>query len=175
VHQLVEAFRILAADGDLPGLRLKAAGYLGPADRPYLQEIQSQLQSWGLAERFEYAGELSRDEKIAFLQSLDVMAAPAVYPESKGLTVLEAWANGVPTVLPNHGTFPEMVAETGGGLLHEPCDAASLAAGLTKILRDREFAAECGRRAQRVVHRHYTAERMAGQTLELYQSLCPPS
>ena len=71
----------------------------------------------GLAERFEYLGELDRPAKIAFLQSLDVLAAPAVYPESKGLSVLEAWANGVPAVLPAHGAFPEMVADTGGGLL----------------------------------------------------------
>ncbi len=128
LHELVEAVPILAADGELPGLRLKAAGYLGPADRPYLREIQSQLQSWGLADRFEYVGELSRDEKIAFLHSLDVMSVPTTYHESKGLSILEALANAVPVVLPAHGTFPELVADTGGGLLSEPGDAADLAA-----------------------------------------------
>ena len=40
LHHLVEAFRILAADEELPSLRLRAAGYLGPADRGYSAKIQ---------------------------------------------------------------------------------------------------------------------------------------
>ena len=99
-------------------MRLHAAGYLAAADKPYLAEIEAQDQAWGLADRFAYLGELDRAGKIAFLQSLDVMSVPTVYRESKGLSVLEAMANGVPVVLPDHGTFPELIDDTGGGLLH---------------------------------------------------------
>ncbi|MGE0609206.1 MAG: glycosyltransferase family 4 protein [Pirellulales bacterium] len=117
LHHLVEAFRILCQDKSLPPLCLKAAGYLGSSDKPYLKELQRQLKKWGLADRFEYAGEPDRNEKIRFLQSLDVMSLPTVYHESKGLSVIEAWANAVPLVLPAHGTFPELVADTGGGAI----------------------------------------------------------
>ena len=64
-----------------------------------------------MADRFEYVGELDRAGKIAFLQSLDVLCLPSMIRESKGLPVLEAWASGVPAVLPDHGAFSEMVAE----------------------------------------------------------------
>ena len=123
---LAEAFRLLVEEGGIPSVRLMAAGYLGAGDRPYLETIRSQLAEWGLADRFEYVGELDRAEKIAFLQSLDVMSVPTVYPESKGLSILEAWANAVPVVLPDHGVFPELIEDTGGGLLCEPSDPASL-------------------------------------------------
>jgi glycosyltransferase involved in cell wall biosynthesis len=171
LHQLVEAFRILAADGDLPGLRLKAAGYLGPADRPYLQQIQSQLQSWGLAERFEYAGELSRDEKIAFLQSLDVMSVPTTYRESKGLSILEALANAVPVVLPAHGTFPELVADTGGGLLSTPGSAADLAQKIKQLLSDPAQASAMGLSGHRAVVERYNDRVMAQRTLGVYEQI----
>jgi len=171
LHLLAEAFESLAAQDGLPGLRLVAAGYLDPADRPYLAAIQSRLAERGLAGQFEYAGSPDRAGKIALLQSFDVMCVPTVYPESKGLYALEAWANGVPTVLPAHGAFPEMVADTGGGLLAAPNDPSSLAQSLRRLILDRHLAAECGRKAQQAVYDRYHAERMARQTIELYQAL----
>ena len=54
--------------------------------------------------------------------------------ESKGLAVLEAWANGVPAVLPAHGAFPELLADTGGGLLYAAGNPAALAAGLRQMI-----------------------------------------
>ena len=89
-----------------------------------------------LAGRFKYLGELDRAQKIAFLQSLDVFSTPTVYRESKGLPALEAMANAVPVVLPDHGSFSEMIADTGGGLLCRPHDPADLAEKLAELLRD---------------------------------------
>ena len=115
LHQLVAALAILAADPDLPPVRVQAAGYLDAADCPYLADIQRRVAAGGLSDRFEYLGEVDHKGKSAFLQSLDLFCLPTVYRESKGLSLLEAWANGVPAVLPAHGAFPEMVADTGGG------------------------------------------------------------
>jgi glycosyltransferase involved in cell wall biosynthesis len=171
LHQLLDAWRLLADDADMPLLRVRAAGYLDPADRPYLADLQRKLAAWGLADRFEYVGEPDRAAKIAFLQSLDVLSVPTVYRESKGLYVFEAWANAVPVVLPAHGAFPEMVADTGGGLLCEPGDAASLAAQLKQMTVQPQFAAECGRRAQEAVRQRYHDGLMAQRTMALYEQL----
>jgi glycosyltransferase involved in cell wall biosynthesis len=172
LHLLAEAFRLLCEDPDLPALRLRAAGYLDQADRPYLKQIEVRLAEWGLAERFAYLGELDRAGKIAFLQSLFVLSVPTVYRESKGLSVLEGWANAVPAVLPAHGTFPELIADTGGGLLCEPNDPAALAELLKRLIQQPDFAAECGRRAQQIIHQRYTAEVMAQRTIRWYRNVC---
>jgi glycosyltransferase involved in cell wall biosynthesis len=173
LHLLLEAVHLLAAEPGVPAFRVRAAGYLDPGDRPYLADLLRQAAAWGLGQRFEYLGELDRPAKIAFLESLDVLAAPSVLPESKGLVVLEAWASGVPAVLPAHGAFPEMIADTGGGLLFAPGSAAELAAALARTLREPRLAEACGRQAQQAVHQRYTAERMAWQTRELYGRLAP--
>jgi len=169
LHQLAEAFCLLAEDRDLPPTRLVAAGYLGDADRPYLRQIEARVGERGLADRFRYLGEVDRAEKIAFLQSLDLLSMPAVYREPKGLPVLEAWANGVPVVVPAHGVFPELIADTGGGVLYEPHDAASLAAALGRLIEDPQEAAACGRRGHQAVAERYHAELMARRTIAVYE------
>jgi glycosyltransferase involved in cell wall biosynthesis len=171
LHQLAAALAILAADANLPPVQVWAAGYLDAADRPYFTKIRRQIVEAGLGDRFHYVGPLDRAAKIAFLQSLDLFCLPTVYRESKGLSVFEAWANAVPAVLPAHGAFPEMVADTGGGVLCEPNDPAALAAALKRMLWDIPFAAECGRRAQQAVHERYNAKMMARKMIEVYEGV----
>ncbi|MBL9093189.1 MAG: glycosyltransferase family 4 protein [Planctomycetaceae bacterium] len=171
LHLLAEAFRLLQERRDLPPLRLVAAGYLGGADKPYLAKIKGQFQAWGLADKFRYAGEPDRDEKIRILHSFDVMSVPAVYRESKGLSILEALANGVPVVQPAHGSYPEIIADTGGGILHEPENPRDLADKLAELIRDRSRLRELGKRGHAAIHDRYDDRRMARRTIELYRSL----
>jgi glycosyltransferase involved in cell wall biosynthesis len=171
LHVLLEAIQLLAADQGLPPFRVLAAGYLGSADQPYLKRISDDVQQRGLGDRFAYLGELSRSDKLAFFQSLDVMTMPTLYRESKGLPVLEAWANAIPVVVPEHGAFPEMMADTGGGLMFKPGDARSLAERLAELLSAPEQAAEYGRRGQEAVRQRHRAELMAQRTIALYRSL----
>jgi glycosyltransferase involved in cell wall biosynthesis len=171
LHLLVEAAEKLAANNSLPPFEIHAAGYLGGGDRPYLAEIERRVARGPLAGRFTYHGELDRAQKIEFLQSLDLLALPTVYRESKGLPVLEAWANAIPVVLPAHGAFPEMIADAGGGLLHEPLSADHLAEQLAALLSRPDHAAELGRRGQQAVADRYQASQMAERTLDLYHRL----
>jgi glycosyltransferase involved in cell wall biosynthesis len=175
LHLLVEACELLAKRNDVPPFVVHAAGYLGTNDRPYLERLESRAASGALAGRFNYLGELNRDQKIKFLQSLNVMSVPTVYRESKGLPALEAMANAVPVVLPDHGSFTEMIADTGGGLLCRPHDPADLAEKIAQLLRDSRRAAELGGAGQRAVHDRYHAGAMAQQTLALYQHLVTSS
>lgn len=173
LHLLADAFSLISED--IPAPRLVVAGYLADADRPYLAEISSRLAARGMEGRFEYRGCLRREEKIAFLQSLDVMCLPTMLPESKGLPVLEAWANGVPVVVSDHGALAELVRDIGGGLLVEPNNPAALAAAIRELVQDPTPAAALGRRGQMAVHSRYHAERMARDTIELYRRISGPA
>ena len=169
LHHLVAAMELLLEDSSLPPVRLRVAGYLSPADRGYFEAITARARRWRFADRFEYAGAPSRQEKIAFLQSLDVMSVPTVYRESKGISALEALANAVPVVLPAHGAFPELVEDTGGGLLFRPGDPHDLAQTLKRLIERPDLAADLGRAGQKAVRERYSAEVMARQTRRLYE------
>ena len=171
LHLLIEACELLAQRADAPPFVLHAAGYLGAGDRPYFEKLAARVQAGPLAGRFEYFGELDRPQKIAFLQSLDVFSVPTVYRESKGLPALEAMANGVPVVLPDHGSFSEMVADTGGGLLCRPHDPADLAEKLAELLANPLRATQLGLAGQQAIQDRYHAAKMARQTSALYHTL----
>jgi glycosyltransferase involved in cell wall biosynthesis len=160
-------------DPQLPPLRLRVAGYLGELDRPYFEKIQERVRTWREPHRFEHLGEVDRASKIRFLQSLDVLSVPTVYRESKGLPALEALANAVPVVMPAHGAFPELIADTGGGVLHEPENPIDLAAQLKRLLLDPGHAQALGRAGQQAVRDRYNAAEMAQRTAELYAKLLP--
>ena len=140
-----------------PAISAKATGRI-------LKQLEARAAAGPLAGRFKYLGELDRAEKIAFLQSLDVLSTPTVYRESKGLPALEAMANAVPVVLPDHGSFTEMIADTGGGLLHRPHDPADLADKLAELLRD-PVRRQLGLAGQQAIHDRYHAAAMARKRL----------
>ena len=155
-------------------VRVRAAGYLGPADRSYLERVREELRAFGVpGDVFEYVGEVTRAEKIAFLRTLHVLSVPTEYVESKGFYVLESLAAGVPVVQPAHGSFPELLAATGGGLLYDPRSPETLAGTLARLMDDepqRRRLAEQGRAA---VQASFTADRAADAMWRLYERLAP--
>lgn len=171
LHLLAEAYRRLRTDYGFEGLRLEAAGYLPVEHRHYLESIEHQMQEWGYGAEFHYRGTLDREQKVEFLAGLDLLSVPSPYKEPKGLYLLEAMASGVPVVSPAHGSFPEVLEKSGGGLLFEPDDAASLAEKLALLVRDRELRLALGQRAYDGVRAHYTAAKMVDETLEAYERL----
>ena len=179
LNVLADAYRRLRSGGELSngaagnsrGWRLEAAGYLAPEHKKYLDDIEHEMKAAGLGDEFNYRGVVDRDQKISFLQGLDVLSVPATYDEPKGMFLLEAMACGIPVVQPRRGGFTEVVEKTGGGLLVRPDDAASLAAGLLEIYRDSSLAKRLGESGFQKVREHYSVGRMADRALEVYEGL----
>jgi glycosyltransferase involved in cell wall biosynthesis len=169
LHVLAEAFRILCQTPGTPPCRLRVSGWLGENNRPYFEDIQRRIKEWGLADVFEHTESPDHASKVRFFQAIDVLSVPTTYREPKGLYVLEALANGVPVVQPRHGSFPELVAATGGGLLVNPDDPEDLARTLHQILENIPQREELARQGKEAVHQRFTAERMAAETAAVYR------
>ena len=169
LHLLVEACEKLVAENRQ--FELHVAGYLGASDRDYFNQILARVENGPLSKQFFYHGEPDRNEKMEFLHSLDLFSTPTIYRESKGLPALEALASGVPVVLPNVGSFPEIVAKTDGGILHQYGDSGDLALKLLQLLDDTTLAERLGNCGFSAIRKEYTAEIMADATALLYRSL----
>jgi glycosyltransferase involved in cell wall biosynthesis len=169
LHILVEAFRLLHRQAGVPPCRLHVSGWLGDNHRPYFEGLRQQLAEAGLLEHFAHHESPDHTSKVQFLQSLDVLSVPTTYREPKGLYVLEALANGVPVVQPRHGSFPELLRATGGGLLTAPNDPEDLARTLRLLMDNRAHRDELGRKGKEAVHQHFHAERMARDTEAVYR------
>jgi glycosyltransferase involved in cell wall biosynthesis len=171
LHVMAEAYRRLRSRPGIADSRLLVAGYLAGEHREYLEGIKASIEAWGLEREFEYRGELDRAQKIAFLNSIDVLSVPATYAEPKGIFLLEAMANGVPVVQPRRGAFPEIVSTTGGGIIVEADDPDALADGWLALWGDPSRAAALGAAGAAGVRQHYTVGRMAEIAESVYQDL----
>jgi glycosyltransferase involved in cell wall biosynthesis len=173
LHTLIEAFRILRTRDLVPGVRLRIAGAQLRDDRSYVQDQRERLREHGLLEDVEFLPNIDREQKLEFLSSLSVLSVPATYGESFGLYVIEALAAGVPVVQPRHGAFPELVEDTGGGLLCAPDDPESLAEGLASLLNDEREARARGERGRDAVMDRFTSEHMARQVEKVCMMVAP--
>jgi glycosyltransferase involved in cell wall biosynthesis len=167
-HALADAFRLLRQKPGTESCRLHASGWLGNNNRAYYEGVVRGLKDAGLGDHYHHADSPDHDSKVRFLHGIDVLSVPTVYREPKGLYVLESLANGVPVVQPRHGSFPELIEATGGGLLVRPEDPADLAEALYQLYRNPAHAGELGRKGKEAVHARFHADRMAGETAAVY-------
>ena len=163
---LVAAFIALKKRGTIPGLKLRCAGSMTAGDAIYVEKLQARLAAAGLAADAEFLPNVSREEKIGFLESLTVFSVPATYSEAFGLYVIEALGAGVPVVLPKASAFPEIIEATNGGRLFdlgasEQENAASLADALEALLTNPEEARALGGQGRSAVHNAFTIEKLA--------------
>lgn len=165
---LVDAFALLLEKNTVPDLRLRVAGVMLREDRALVEELRARLRATGHAERAEFLPNVTRQQKLDLLHSLSVLSVPATYGESFGLYVLEAWAAGTPVAQPRIGPFPDLIAATGGGLLCEPDDPASLAEALEQLLLDGERAQRMADAGRAACLTHFTSERMARE----FEAVC---
>ncbi|MEV4373441.1 glycogen synthase [Nonomuraea sp. NPDC049637] len=125
---------------------------------------------------------LPKPEVIQLLTHASVFVCPSVY-EPMGIVNLEAMACETPVVATATGGIPEVVADGETGLLvpidqgpdgtpHDPeAFAADLAERVNALLADPARAAEMGRAGRARAVEHFSWERIARRTLDLYASL----
>ena len=116
---------------------------------------------------------------LSLYQSAAVVATPSVYKdmygkeqpytELLGLTSLEAMACGVPVVVSNAGSLPEIVTAGETGYIVPPGDPAALREMIDRLLADSAERNRLGANARAVVEERFTWHKTALRCLEIYQ------
>jgi glycosyltransferase involved in cell wall biosynthesis len=171
---VVDTFIELRRRGRVPDLKLHVGGGCGPSDELVVAEQKRELESVGLLGDARFFPNVTREQKLDFLRGLTVFSTPALYGEAFGLYVIEALAAGVPVVQPRHGGFPEIIEQTGGGLIAEP-NASALADAIESLLLDPARARALGEAGRKVVQERFSIQAMAGQTVTTYAELLAAS
>lgn len=171
LHLLVDAFIELKKRGRIPDLRLRLAGSKTQAEERFVREQQHKLAAAGLTDCVDWLFNVTLEEKVRFLHTLDVLSVPTTYAESFGLYVLESWAAGVPVVQPRTGAFPELIGMTNAGVLYDPNDVASLTNALEILLLRGDDARAMGQNGRKAVRDYFNVERMARQMAAMYEGL----
>jgi phosphatidylinositol alpha-mannosyltransferase len=131
---LLKAFEILGPQR--PGLRLLIAG---PAADP--EEVLYRVPA-GLRDRVALLGQVSEEDKVRVLHSVDLFCSPNTGGESFGIVTAEAMAAGVPIVASDIEAFRQVLRHGEAGELFTAGDAADLARAAGRLFDDAARRAE---------------------------------
>ena len=159
---LLKAFETLGAQR--PGLRLLLAGRTGDPE-----EVLSRVPA-ALRDRVVLLGQVSEDDKIRLLHSVDVFCSPNTGGESFGIVTAEAMAAGVPIVASDIDAFRQVLRGGEAGELFTTGDAAELAAAAGRLLDDPQRRTELSAAALAAVA-EYDWSVVAGQVLSVYETV----
>ena len=106
-----------------------------------------------------FHGRISPAEVKELLRAGAVAALPARWYENQPLSVLDAYACGVPVVGSNLGGIPELIEDRVDGYLVPPDDPAELGSRLRAIADSAGGAYEMGLRGRRKMEEQFSVER----------------
>jgi glycosyltransferase involved in cell wall biosynthesis len=100
-------------------------------DGPELATLRRRASS-----RILFEGHVGRDRVQAAMQTARFLVLPSLWYEGLPMTVIEAFANGLPVVASRLGALPELIEDGVTGCLFAPGDVSALAAATNELLRD---------------------------------------
>lgn len=124
----IRAFEIVQAT--FPQARLTLAGS-GPEE----SRLRKFVSENGLGEVVCFTGRLERDAMAAFYRSADIMLNPSL-ADNMPISMLEAWATGIPVVSTNVGGIPYLAQDGITATLVPPADAPAMAQACLALLSD---------------------------------------
>jgi L-malate glycosyltransferase len=157
VANTLEAFRLVAAR--VPDATLTLAG--GGSEEPSLRRLAAPL-----GERVRFVGSVPPDRMADVYAACDVFLNSSVV-DNQPISILEAFAAGLPVVSTPTGGIATMVRDGDTGLLVRADDPAAMAAAVTSLLGDAERACAMARRARAAVER-FTWARVGDAWAEVY-------
>ncbi|WP_168222149.1 glycosyltransferase [Aquisphaera giovannonii] len=160
---LIRGFSRITDHAPAPHLLLVGDG----TERPRLQHLADQLK---ISDRVHFAGYQSQPERF-----LGVMNVFALTSRSEGmpLSILEAWAAGLPVVASNVGGIPKLIVDGQTGLLFESGEETALADALSRLLTNTLEAARIGEAGRQHVRSRFDVEVMARNYGAHYEAFLP--
>jgi glycosyltransferase involved in cell wall biosynthesis len=144
------------------GVALKIAAKVDRADATYWRDVIAPMIA-AHSNNVEFIGEISEEQKSAFLGNARGLLFPIDWPEPFGLAMIEAMACGTPVVAYRCGSVPEVVDEGVTGFIVNDMEAA-----VSAVLQIDKLDRHAVRR--RFAER-FTVERMARDYVDVYRRL----
>jgi glycosyltransferase involved in cell wall biosynthesis len=146
----------------LDGIPLTIVG-----DGPLRQLVQSSVLRLRRAS-IRFMGFQQRDVVLEMMRSARFLVFPSECYEGFPLTLLEAFASGLPVIGAAHGAVEEIIMRDAAGLLFTPGDDQALASTVQLAWDSPDRTTELGRRARKAYEGRYTGAKNRGQLLEIY-------
>jgi glycosyltransferase involved in cell wall biosynthesis len=136
-------------------------------DGPLRKSLQAQAAAQNLS--ITFAGWRSREEILRAMKSASLLITPSLWYEGFPMTIVEAFACGVPVLCSRLGGLREIVEDCHTGLHFHPGDAEDLAGKLDSLWAEPSRLAAMGRAARETYQKNYTADRNYRLMMGIYE------
>lgn len=137
-------------------------------DGPLRMELETKATEGGRSS-VAFRGHLARDQMLAMLSKAIFLVLPSECYENFPMSIVEAFACGLPVICSRLGAMEEIVADGRTGLHFTAGDSEDLADKIDWAIRHPRRMAEMGREARREYETKYTPERNYSLLMEIYQ------
>lgn len=137
-------------------------------DGPLLEDVKKLAQEKGISDRIEYLGR--RKDVPEILRESDVFILSTKW-EGFPRSILEAMRAALPVVASRVAGIPESVIDSETGYLVPVGDHILLSERIRKLLDSQSLRERFGKNARKKFLNDFTFERMAEQTLSVYQEV----
>jgi glycosyltransferase involved in cell wall biosynthesis len=127
ISTAIRAFAIIRRA--LPGAHMTIAG-----SGPELSKLQAEVMSQGLDGAVQFSGRIDNDLIVSLYASADCMLNPSRV-DNMPISILEAFASGVPVVSTDVGGIPDLVIHGASGLLVPAGDYEAMAREALRVLQ----------------------------------------
>jgi glycosyltransferase involved in cell wall biosynthesis len=159
VERVLQAIALLRQRGLMVRF-LQVGGVFTSAQRHLLETL-------GIGEAVTQIPHVPNAELPAFYRAADVFVFPSFY-EGFGIPLIEAMACGTPVVCSDWELFHEVCGDA--ALFADPNSHEALAEAIAQVLEDPALAQDLSRRGVERA-RHFTWERTASETMEIYRNI----
>jgi len=142
--------------------------FLVIGDGELREELNAFVKKLGIEEKVIFLG-WRRDMDLIYAD-LDVVVLTSIN-EGTPVTLIEAMASAKPVVATRVGGVPDVVKDGVNGILVPPEDAAGLAQGMLKLLKDKGLREDFGRAGREFVRERFSQDRLIMDMENLYTSV----
>jgi glycosyltransferase involved in cell wall biosynthesis len=142
------------------------ARFLIVGDGPLRQALEKMAEELGIGEAVIFTGFV---EDVAGIYASADAAVLSSWSEGLPQSMLQAMAAGVPVVATGVGGIPEVITDGLNGILVKAGDDRAMAAGMVRVLREKNFARDMATKARKTVREEHSLDRMLLKTERTYE------
>jgi glycosyltransferase involved in cell wall biosynthesis len=134
-----------------------------------LDDLRRRADRLGVSSSVVFTGYVPEADKADYFNLAEVFFFPSAM-EGFGLAVGEAMSSGLPVVVSNRGSIPELVVDGEGGFVSDPADPARFAERLRLLLGDAALRRKLGQANAARIEERFRWDRCVDGTRRVYEA-----
>jgi len=135
------------------------------SQKKYLEALSKKLN---LTDRIVFLGKMEGKNLVRIYHESNAFVLPSLW-EGLPLTLLEAWASGLPPIVTSVGGILDVCVDKENALIIPPRDPKSLANAMLTLIKNKKLREKLGKNGKEIVKKKYSWRKISEKIEEIYK------